>query len=92
VPTQANIGDSANLEEAVMDRILDLIQATQFTPAQRKALLRRVALRLEQAEGLCCLGATAKEGNDALMYALERAGGIEKRGMPLPAPRVFCYS
>lgn len=44
----------ANLEEAVMDRILELIHAIQFTSSQRKELLRRVALRLEQAERLRC--------------------------------------
>jgi hypothetical protein len=52
MPKQANIGDTANLEEAVIACILELIHAIQLTPAQRKELLRRVALGLEQAEGL----------------------------------------
>jgi hypothetical protein len=52
MPKHASIGDAANLEEAVKDRILELIHAIQLTPAQRKELLQRVALRLEQGEGL----------------------------------------
>ena len=52
MPKQANVGETAKLEEAVIDRMLELIHAIQFTPAQHKELLRRVALRLKQAEGL----------------------------------------
>jgi hypothetical protein len=44
MPKQANIGDTANLEEAVIDRTLELIHAIQLIPAQRKDLLWRVAL------------------------------------------------
>ncbi len=44
MPKQASIGDTANLEEAVIDRILKLIHAIELTPAQRKEFLQRVAL------------------------------------------------
>jgi hypothetical protein len=44
MPKQANIGDTAHLEEAVIDRILELIHAIQLIQAQRKELFRRVAL------------------------------------------------
>ncbi|HSL05404.1 MAG TPA: hypothetical protein VK901_17890 [Nitrospiraceae bacterium] len=51
MPKPADIGDTANLEKAVIDRILELIHAIKLNPAQRKELLRRVAVRLEQEEG-----------------------------------------
>jgi hypothetical protein len=34
MPNHADIGDTANREEAVIDRILELIHAMQLTPAQ----------------------------------------------------------
>lgn len=49
--SQVDICDIASLEEAVIDQILELIHAINLTPAQRKDLLRRAALRLEQEEG-----------------------------------------
>jgi hypothetical protein len=52
IPKPAEIGDTANREEAVIDRILELNNAIQMTPAQRIEVLRQVALRLEQEERL----------------------------------------
>lgn len=44
--------DTANLEEAVIDRMLGLIHAIKLNPSQGRELLRRVTMRLEQEEGL----------------------------------------